>query len=373
MKIAVPLDRSPDEPRAAIGPDAVKAYVKKGHSVTVETGLGKGAFMSDAAFKEAGAAIAKDAASAVGGADVVLTVRRPAEDVVKALKPGAVVIGLLDPYGDLAGLQALAAAKASVFAMELMPRISRAQSMDVLSSQANLAGYKAVIDAAHHFTRAFPMMMTAAGTVAPAKVFVMGAGVAGLQAIATARRLGAVLSATDVRAEVAEQVQSLGAKFIFIEGLGDAATAGGYAKELSDEDKKKQAALVADHIKTQDIVITTALIPGRPAPVLITKAMVESMKPGSVIVDLAAERGGNCALTKPGKTVTHKDVQIFGPLNLAGALAGNATQLYARNLQNFVDLISKDGALNLDWNDEVVSGCGLIRDGEIIHPILKSR
>jgi H+-translocating NAD(P) transhydrogenase subunit alpha len=194
-----------------------------------------------------------------------------------------------------------------------------------------------------------------------------------LQAIATARRLGAVVSATDVRAEVGEQVQSLGAKFVFIEGLGDSATAGGYAKELSEDDRKKQAELIAEHIKTQDIVITTALIPGRPAPKLITKDMVESMKPGSVIVDMAAERGGNCELTKPGKTVTHKDVRVFGPLNLAGDLAGNATQLYARNLQNFVDLISKDGALSLDWDDEIVSGCGLIRDGDIVHPILKSR
>lgn len=373
MKIAVPVDRTPDEPRAAIGPDAVKAYVKKGHVVTVEAGIGKGAFIADAAYKEAGATVAKNAASTVEAADIVLTVRRPSDAVVKALKPGTIVIGLLDPYGDVAGLEALAGAKASVFAMELMPRISRAQSMDVLSSQSNLAGYKAVIDAAHHFTRAFPMMMTAAGTIPPARVFVMGAGVAGLQAIATARRLGAVLSATDVRAEVAEQVQSLGAKFIFIEGMRDAATAGGYAKELSEDDKKKQAALVAEHIKTQDIVVTTALIPGRPAPVLITKAMVESMKPGSVIVDLAAERGGNCALSKPGKTVSHQDVLILAPLNLPGSLAGNATQLYARNLQNFVELISKDSALSLDWNDEVVSGCGLIRDGEIIHPILKSR
>jgi NAD(P) transhydrogenase subunit alpha len=373
MKIAVPLDRTPDEPRAAIGPDAVKAYVKKGHDVTVEAGLGKGAYITDEVFREAGATIAKDAAAAVADADVVLSVRRPSEAVVKALKPGTVVVGLLDPHGDMAGLQALAKAKASAFAMELMPRISRAQSMDVLSSQANLAGYKAVIDAAHHFTRAFPMMMTAAGTVAPAKVFVMGAGVAGLQAIATARRLGSVVSATDVRADVGEQVQSLGAKFVFIEGLGDAATKGGYAKELSEDDRKKQAELIAEHIKTQDIVITTALIPGRPAPKLISKDMVESMKPGSVIVDMAAERGGNCELTKPGKTVTHKDVRVLGPLNLAGDLAGNATQLYARNLQNFVDLISKDGALALDWDDEIVSGCGLIRDGDIVHPILKSR
>jgi NAD(P) transhydrogenase subunit alpha len=244
--------------------------------------------------------------------------------------------------------------------------------MDVLSSQANLAGYKAVIEAADRFSRAFPMMMTAAGTVPAARVFIMGAGVAGLQAIATARRLGAVVSATDVRAAAGEQVQSLGAKFVFVEGLADASTSGGYAKELSEDDKKRQAALVAEHIRAQDVVITTALIPGRPAPILVTKDMVESMKPGSVIVDLAVERGGNCALSKPGEIVEHNGVSIMGHLNLPGRLSGNATSLYAKNLQNFLDPLIKDGALKVDWNDELVTGTGLIRDGESVHPILKA-
>jgi NAD(P) transhydrogenase subunit alpha len=256
--------------------------------------------------------------------------------------------------------------------MELMPRITRAQSMDVLSSQANLAGYKAVVDAAAHFSRAFPMMMTAAGTVPAARVFVMGAGVAGLQAIATARRLGAVVSATDVRAAAGEQVQSLGAKFIFVEGLADASTAAGYARELSPEDRERQAALVAEHIKGQDVVITTALIPGRPAPVLVTKEMVETMKPGSIIVDLAVERGGNCPLSRAGDVVVHDGVTIIGLANAASSLAGNASALYARNLQNFLDLVIKDGGVNIDWNDEIIAGCAIARDGEIVHPILKS-
>ncbi|MFW6077437.1 MAG: Re/Si-specific NAD(P)(+) transhydrogenase subunit alpha [Hyphomicrobiales bacterium] len=373
MKIGVPKETRKHETRVAATPGTVKKLVQLGAEVAVESGAGAAGVFTDAAYEEAGASIAKGFAATVKGAEVVLKVLRPTKTELKSLGQGQALICMMSPHADHETVQACAEAGVDAFAMELMPRISRAQSMDVLSSQANLAGYKAVIDAAHHFTRAFPMMMTAAGTVAPAKVFVMGAGVAGLQAIATGRRLGAAVSATDVRAEVAEQVQSLGAKFVFIEGLGDAASEGGYARELSEEDRKKQGELVAEHIKTQDIVITTALIPGRPAPKLITKDMVESMKPGSIIVDLAAERGGNCALTKPGKTVTHKDVKILGPTNLAGELAGNATQLYARNLQNFVDLISKDGALNLDWDDEIVSGCGLIRDGEIVHPILKSR
>ncbi|MGI9465179.1 MAG: Re/Si-specific NAD(P)(+) transhydrogenase subunit alpha, partial [Aestuariivirgaceae bacterium] len=334
MKIAVPAESSSGESRVAITPDAVKAYVKKGLDVVIEAGAGDGSFMSDEAFKEAGAKITKGAAATVKGADVVLTVRRPSDAVVKGLKKGAVVAGQLDPYGDRKELDALAKAGINAFSMELMPRITRAQSMDVLSSQANLAGYKAVVDAAAEFSRAFPMMMTAAGTVSPAKAFVMGAGVAGLQAIATARRLGAIVSATDVRAAAGEQVQSLGAKFVFVEGMADAATEGGYAKELSAEDKKKQAELVAEHIKGQDIVITTALIPGRPAPVLVTKQMVETMKPGSVIVDLAVERGGNCPLSKPGKVVDHNGVTIMGELNLPGRLAGNASALYAKNLQN---------------------------------------
>jgi len=370
MKIAVPAETAAGETRVAISPDAVKAYVKKGLKVTVEQGAGAGSFMSDEAYKAAGATIAKGAA-VLKDADIVLSVRRVADASIKSLKKGAIIAAQLDPYGDRKHLDALARQGVSAFSMELVPRITRAQSMDVLSSQANLAGYKAVIDAAEKFSRAYPMMMTAAGTVPAARVFIMGAGVAGLQAIATARRLGAVVSATDVRAAAGEQVASLGAKFVFVEGMADAATAGGYAKELSAEDQKKQAELVANHIKNQDVVITTALIPGRPAPVLVTKEMVESMKPGSIIVDMAVERGGNCPLSKAGKIVDHKGVTIMGLENLPGRLAGNASSLYAKNLQNFVDLlVSPEGEMKLDWEDEIIKGCGLMRDGEIVHPVL---
>jgi NAD(P) transhydrogenase subunit alpha len=257
--------------------------------------------------------------------------------------------------------------------MELMPRITRAQAMDILSSQANLAGYKAVIDAAYHFTRAFPMMMTAAGTVPAAKVFIMGVGVDGLQAIATARRLGAIVSATDVRKATEEQVKSLGAKFVYAD-IADAATSGGYAKELTAEDKAKQAALVAAHVKTQDVIITTALIPGRPAPVLITQEMVESMKPGSIIVDLAVERGGNCPLSKPDQIVEHNGVRIVGTVNLAGKLAGNAAPLFAKNLANFLDLmIQKDGTLKIDDADECIKGTMIARDGALVHPMFGAK
>jgi NAD(P) transhydrogenase subunit alpha len=373
MKIAVPLETAAGESRVAVSPDAVKAYVKKGLTVCVEQGAGAGSFMSDDAFKAAGAKIAKGAA-VLKDADIVLAVRRLPDASLKSLKKGAIVAAQLDPYGDRKNLDAMAKQGVSAFSMELVPRITRAQSMDVLSSQANLAGYKAVIDAAEHFSRAFPMMMTAAGTVPAARVFVMGAGVAGLQAIATARRLGAVVSATDVRAAAGEQVASLGAKFVFVEGMADAATEGGYAKELSAEDKKKQAELVANHIKGQDIVITTALIPGRPAPVLVTKAMVESMKAGSIIVDMAVERGGNCPLSKSGEIVDHKGVAIMGHENLPGKLAGNASSLYAKNLQNFVDLmVSPEGEMKLDWEDEIITGCGLMRDGKIVHPVLTAK
>mgnify|MGYP001818321736 CR=1 FL=1 len=373
MKIAVPSESAAGESRVAVSPDAVKAYVKKGLSVCVEQGAGAGSFMSDDAFKAAGAKIAKGPA-VLKDADIVLAVRRLSDASIKSLKKGAIVAAQLDPYGDRKNLDAMAKQGVSAFSMELVPRITRAQSMDVLSSQANLAGYKAVIDAAEHFSRAFPMMMTAAGTVPAARVFVMGAGVAGLQAIATARRLGAVVSATDVRAAAGEQVASLGAKFVFVEGMADAATEGGYAKELSAEDKKKQAELVANHIKGQDIVITTALIPGRPAPVLVTKEMVESMKAGSIIVDMAVERGGNCPLSKPGQIVDHKGVAIMGHENLPGKLAGNASTLYAKNLQNFVDLIvSPEGEMKLDWEDEIIAGSGLMRDGEIVHSVLTEK
>ena len=370
MKIAVLAETASDETRVAATPTSVKAFVSKGLDVVIETGAGDGSFFSDADYRDAGASIAKTAAAAVKGADIVLSVRRPSAAAVKAMKKGTVVAAQLDPFGDRKDIDGLAKAGITAFSMELIPRISRAQSMDVLSSQANLAGYKAVIDAAEQFSRAFPMMMTAAGTVPPAKVFVMGAGVAGLQAIATARRLGAVVSATDVRAAAGEQVGSLGAKFVFVEGMKDSATEGGYAKELTEEDKKKQAELVANHIKGQDIVITTALIPGRPAPELVSKAMVESMAAGSVIVDMAVERGGNCPLSKAGKVITHKGVTIMGHTNLAGRLSGNASSLYAKNLQNFIDLmISDDGKLAIDWEDEIINGCALTNDGKVVHLI----
>ena len=293
---------------------------------------------------------------------------------MKALKPGAIVAAILAPFDDRAGLEALAGTGASLMAMEFMPRISRAQSMDVLSSQANLAGYKAVIDAAAIFGQAIPMMMTAAGTVPAARAFIMGVGVAGLQAIATAKRLGAIVTATDVRPATKEQVASLGAKFIAVEDeeFKQAQTAAGYAKPMSAEYQKKQAELVANHIKTQDIVITTALIPGRPAPRLISAAMVESMKPGSVIVDLAAERGGNCELTKADQTVEHNGVTIVGPTNLAGEVPVNASSLYAKNLLAFLETMidKKEKTLKVNWDDEIIKGTLVAKDGKIVHPSL---
>lgn len=370
MKIAIPTETQVGESRVAASPDTVKAFVKKGAEVVVQAGAGRGASIPDDAFAAAGAKIEQ---SVGRDADVVLTVRRPSAELLSSLKRGAILMGGLEPYGDKAGLDAIAASGVTAFAMELMPRITRAQSMDILSSQANLAGYKAVIDAAFHFTRAFPMMMTAAGTVPAAKVFIMGVGVAGLQAIATARRLGAIVSATDVRKATEEQVKSLGAKFVYAD-IADAATSGGYAKELSAEDKAKQAALVANHVKTQDVIITTALIPGRPAPVLITEEMVDSMKPGSIIVDLAVERGGNCPLSKPDQIVEHKGVKIVGTVNLAGRLAGNASPLFAKNLANFLDLmITKEGGLKIDDADECIKGTMIARDGALVHPMFGAK
>jgi NAD(P) transhydrogenase subunit alpha len=368
MKIAIPTETQVGESRVAASPDTVKNYVKKGAEVWVQAGAGRGASITDAAYAAAGAKITSNG---FDNPDVVLTIRRPSAELLTSLKPGAILMGGLDPYGDKAGLEAIAKSGVMAFAMELMPRITRAQAMDILSSQANLAGYKAVIDAAYHFNRAFPMMMTAAGTVAAAKVFIMGVGVAGLQAIATARRLGAIVSATDVRKATEEQVKSLGAKFVYAD-IADAATSGGYAKELSAEDKAKQAALVAEHVKNQDVVITTALIPGRPAPVLITQEMVESMKPGSIIIDLAVERGGNCPLSKPDEIVEHKGVKIVGTVNLAGKLAGNASPLFAKNLANFLDLmIQKDGTLKVDDADDCIKGTMIARDGALVHPMFQ--
>jgi NAD(P) transhydrogenase subunit alpha len=363
------------ETRVALSPEAAKKLAGLGCTVSIASGAGARSRFSDAAFTAAGARIASNPAEALSGADILLKVRRPSPDEVKALKPGAIVAAMLNPFDDRAGLDALAKSGASLFSMEFMPRISRAQSMDVLSSQANLAGYKAVVDAAAMFEQAVPMMMTAAGTVPAAKVFVMGVGVAGLQAIATARRLGAIVSATDVRPATKEQVASLGAKFIAVEDdeFKQAQTAAGYAKPMSAEYQKKQAELVASHIKAQDIVITTALIPGRPAPRLISRAMVESMKPGAVIVDLAAERGGNCELTEPSQIIEHNGVRISGKLNLAGEVPVNASSLYAKNLVTFLELMidKKEKALKIDWDDEIIKGTLVAKDGKIVHPSLQ--
>jgi NAD(P) transhydrogenase subunit alpha len=373
MRIAVPTEAAANEARVAATPETVKKLIALGAEVVVQSGAGKGSGLPDADFEKAGATIAADAAATVSGADVVLAVRRPQPAALTGAKPDAVVLAIMDPYGQAEALQALAGAKVQAFAMELMPRITRAQVMDVLSSQANLAGYRAVLEAAAEYGRAIPMMMTAAGTVPAAKIFIMGVGVAGLQAIATARRLGGVVTATDVRPATKEQVESLGAKFLAVEDeeFKQAQTAGGYAKEMSKDYQAKQAALTATHIAKQDIVITTALIPGRPAPQLISAEMVASMRPGSVIVDLAVERGGNCALSKPDEVVvTANDVKIIGHLNVAGRLAATASQLYAKNLYNFLEtMIDKPNKkLAINYEDELVKATLLTRDGAVVHP-----
>jgi NAD(P) transhydrogenase subunit alpha len=374
MKIAVPRERRPHERRVAASPETVKKLVGLGAAVTVEAGAGGGASIPDDTFREAGATIAPDEAAALAGAEVVFKVQGPTAEELGLMKPGQILVAMLNPLVQRDGVEALAKANVTAFAMELMPRITRAQSMDVLSSQANLAGYKAVLDATEVFGRALPMMMTAAGTVAPARVFVMGAGVAGLQAIATARRLGAIVSATDVRLAAKEQVASLGASFVMVEDeeTKQAETAGGYAKEMSEAYKAKQAALVADTIRKQDIVICTALIPGRRAPLLVSEEMVQSMKPGSVIVDLAVEAGGNCALSKPGEVVEAHGVKIVGHLNVPSRIAVDASALYAKNLLNFMTpLIDKAGkALKINWDDELVKGTLVTKDGQVVHPML---
>jgi NAD(P) transhydrogenase subunit alpha len=374
MKIAIPAETDPGEPRVAATPDTVKRMVAMGAEVAVEKSAGEKAGILDKDFEGAGAKVA-NGKDTVGGADIVLKVRRPSKAELSGYKPGAVVIAIMDPFGHEAALADMAGAKVSAFAMELMPRITRAQAMDVLSSQANLAGYRAVIDAAAEYGRALPMMMTAAGTVPAARAFVMGAGVAGLQAVATARRLGAVVTATDVRPAAKEQVESLGGKFVAVEDeeFKQAETAAGYAKEMSKEYQAKQAALVAAHIAKQDMVITTALIPGRPAPKLVSRAMVESMKPGSVIVDLAVERGGNCELAEPDKVVVHNGVKIVGFLNVPGRIAATSSALYAKNLLTFLDMLVKDKKLNVPWEDEIVKATLLTRDGAVVHPNFKPK
>jgi H+-translocating NAD(P) transhydrogenase subunit alpha len=369
MKIAVAKEIDPSEPRVAASPDTVKKLKALGFDVMVEPGAGLKSGLPDSELTAVGATVSADA---VNDADIVIKVKRPEASELSRYKRGALVIAIMDPYGHEAALKAIADAGVSAFAMELMPRITRAQVMDVLSSQANLAGYRAVIEGAEAFGRAFPMMMTAAGTVPAAKVFVMGVGVAGLQAIATARRLGAIVTATDVRPAVKEQVESLGAKFLAVEDdeFKQAETAGGYAKEMSKEYQAKQAALTAEHIKKQDVIITTALIPGRPAPRLVTAEMVKSMKPGSVLVDLAVERGGNVEGVKSGETVEVDGVKIVGFPNLAGRVAASASGLYARNLYSFIEtLVDKSTkAIAVKWDDELVKATALTKDGAVIHP-----
>ncbi len=384
MKLVIPAERRPNETRVAASPESVKKLKALGIDVVVESGAGLPASFTDAAYQAAGAEIAPDAASAYGQADLVFKVQRPlmaneragegSIDEMALLKPGTVLVCSLGALYNRDLVDALAKANITAFAMELLPRITRAQSMDILSSQANLSGYKAVVDAAGHFTRAFPMMMTPAGTIPPARVLIMGVGVAGLQAIATAKRLGAIVSATDVRPATKEQVQSLGSKFLAIEDeeFKAAETGGGYAKEMSKEYQAKQAALIAETIKTQDIVITTALIPGRKAPVLVSEEMVKTMKPGAVILDMAVEQGGNCPLSEFGKTVVKHGVSIIGPANLPASIATDASALFARNLLNFITpMIDKDTkALKIDTADEIIKGTLVTQGGKVVHPQL---
>ncbi|MEQ9345525.1 MAG: Re/Si-specific NAD(P)(+) transhydrogenase subunit alpha [Thalassospira sp.] len=377
MKLAVPKEIWPGEKRVAVTPDTVKKLIALGFDVAIEAGAGIDAAIPDDRFVDAGATIAKTMKTTVKDADVIFKVRPPVIDgkanELSAYKKGAAVVALLEPFDRKELIEAMAAAGVDGYSMELMPRISRAQSMDVLSSQSNLAGYRAVLDAAHEFGRIYPMMMTAAGTLAPARIVVVGAGVAGLQAIATAKRLGAVVSAFDVRPAVKEQVQSLGGTFIEVEddAASDAETSGGYAKEMSDDYKKKQADKLKDVLSKTDIVITTALIPGRPAPEIVTADMVAGMKPGSVIIDLAAERGGNVAGVKLGETViTANGVKLIGSENITSSVATDATAMYAKNLLNFITLsVDKDkGALVFDGEDQIIKETRLTHDGKVVHP-----
>ncbi|MBF0680431.1 MAG: Re/Si-specific NAD(P)(+) transhydrogenase subunit alpha [Devosia sp.] len=369
MKIAVLREASTGESRVAATPETVAKLIGLGAEIAIEAGAGLGSRISDQNFAAAGASLGSRV-EAIDNADIILCVRRPSAASLAGARSGALLIGALDAFGHEAEIAAFAASGLTAISMEFMPRITRAQVMDILSSQANLSGYQAVIEAAALFERAMPMMMTAAGTVRPAKVFVMGAGVAGLQAIATARRLGAVVSATDVRAAAGEQVESLGAKFVMTDALKDASGTGGYARELTLTEQAAQAELVAGHIAKQDIVITTALIPGRPAPKLVTAAMIEAMTPGAIVVDLAAERGGNVELTRADEIVEHNGVKIVGYTNMASRIPTTASQLYARNLLAFIETLvdTASKSLAITWDDELVKATVLTRDGAIVHP-----
>ena len=378
MKIGVPKERLPQEKRVAVSPDSIKKLIALGFEVVVESGAGDGASFSDDVYQEAGASIARDAAGALSDVDIVFKVRPPSKDggvdELALLTSGTILVSSLGVMSNKPLADALAQRGVTAFAMEMLPRITRAQSMDILSSQSNLSGYKAVLDAAGELGRAFPMMMTAAGTIAPAKVFIMGVGVAGLQAIATAKRMGAVVTATDVRPATKEQVESLGGKFLVVDPdmEKDAQTEGGYAKEMPSEYFEKQKQVVAEHIKKQDVVITTALIPGRTAPILVTDEMVKSMPSGAVIVDLAVEAGGNVEGAELGQMVTKHEVTIVGHANVPSRVAQDASTLFAKNLLNFMTPLvdGKSQELNIDWEDEIIQGTLICRDGSVVHPAL---
>jgi H+-translocating NAD(P) transhydrogenase subunit alpha len=370
MRIGVPKETAAGEHRVALVPEVVSKLKAKGLDVVVQSGAGADALLSDGAFTEAGAQISADAGE-IWSSDVVVTIAPPDPQAIRGLGGGSILIGFLAPLTSPQTTRALADAKATAFAMEAIPRISRAQAMDALSSQSNVAGYRAALLGAEEMGRFYPMLMTAAGTIPPAKVLVLGVGVAGLQALATAKRLGARTTGYDVRPEVAEQVESLGAQWLDL-GL-EASGEGGYARELTEEERARQQQALTDAIKGFDVVITTALVPGRPAPRLVTAEAVEGMKPGSVIVDLAGEAGGNCELTEPGQTVVRHDVKIASPLNLPATMAEHSSQLFARNVQALLDLfVGEDGSLNLDFDDEIIKGACVVRDGEIVNPGAKS-
>ena len=378
MRIAVLKELRAGENRVAATPDSVKRFCAKGATVAVEAEAGLPSGLADQAYEAAGATLCQSAEGALEGADVVLKVRCPmieaeGADEVARLPAGSLLVGFLNPHGNPDNVRALAAQNVTAFAVEFLPRISRAQSMDALSSQSNLAGYKAVVDAAAMLPKAMPMMMTAAGTVAPAKVLVLGAGVAGLQAVATAKRLGAVVSAFDVRPAVREQVESLGGRFIEVDTAGeDAETEGGYAREMGEDYRRRQQELIHDAARSSDVVITTALVPGRPAPVLVPEATVDAMRPGSVIVDLAVEAGGNCPLSRTGETVVRNAVQVVGPRNLPGTLSHDTSALYARNLYAFMEpLIADDGGLNVPWDDPIITASVVTREGAVVHASLE--
>ncbi|MCT4634896.1 MAG: Re/Si-specific NAD(P)(+) transhydrogenase subunit alpha [Rickettsiales bacterium] len=380
MKIAILKERANGEKRVAISPEIVKKLVSSGVEINIEQGAGKASSISDEEYTKAGAKVSKVLLEIIADANVVLKVQPSPESSKKDeftelnfIKPGALLVGILSPHNNKKLLNTYAEKNVTSVAMELAPRITKAQGMDVLSSQSNLAGYMAVIKASNEYPRAFPMMMTAAGTVSPARVLVMGAGVAGLQAIATAKRLGAIVSAFDVRAAAKEQVESLGAKFIEVPTEEDGSTSGGYAKEMSEEYKQKQKQLIHDAIKKSDIVITTALIPGRPAPQLITLEMVKNMREGSVIIDLAAASGGNCEGCVADKIINHDGVKIIGYSNIASEITAESSKLYSRNLYNFLEYITNKEfkTANIDFNDEIIKACVLTHDGKIVHPNFK--